>query len=116
MSDDNEQHPVPATLDAFQKVFAAIVDVALIGRINPTEDALLAEIVEQLHQLHEQFSEREILEALKANGLGEDENAQALKQKLETRLVMQADIERGEAISELAVMELFDNLDETKGN
>jgi DNA-binding helix-hairpin-helix protein with protein kinase domain len=116
MSDKNEQHPVPATLDAFQKVFDAIVDVALIGRVSETEDAILADIVDQLHNLHQQFSEREILEALTAEGFGDGENAQALKQKLETRLVMQADIERGEGISELATMELFNNLDETKAN
>ncbi len=112
---DGEQHPVPQTLEAFEKVFEAIKDLALIGRISPVEDELLAGIASQLHELHEQFGEREFLEAVKENG-PLDADAEDLKRSLQTRLVMQADIDRGSALSELATTELFDTLDEDDAN
>lgn len=118
MTTENEQHPVPATLDAFEKVFEAITNLALIGQISQTEDEVLAGLVEKLHDLHQQFSEREMLDALKANGYTalEDEDTDALKRKLQTRLVMQAETNRGSDLSELATQELFDTLDEDDAN
>jgi hypothetical protein len=115
MSQTDESHPVPATLDAFEKVFDAIKEVALIGRISPVEDELLAGIASQLHELHEQFGEREFLAAVSENGeLAPDD--QNLKRKLQTRLVMQAEIDRGSDLSELATQELFDTLDDDDAN
>ena len=118
MSSDDEQHPVPATLDAFEKVFEDITNIALIGQISQTEDELLAGIVNQLHELHQQFSEREMVDALEANGHTtlEDEDMNSLKRKLQTRLVMQAETSRGSALSELATQELFDNLTDEDAN
>lgn len=113
---NKEYHPVPATLDAFEKIFEAIKEVALIGRISNTEDELLARIAGQLHDLHEQFAEREMLDALKVNGMSDDEDAEVLKRKLQTRLVMQAEKERGSALSTLATQDLFDTLDENDLN
>jgi hypothetical protein len=116
MSDENEQHPVPATLDAFQKVFEAILELALIGQISRTEDELLAGITDQIHELHEQFGEREMLVALKSAGKSEDEAALILKEKLQTRLVMQANEDRESDLSAFATQELFDITDDTKAN
>ena len=115
MTIDNEQHPVPQTLDAFEKVFDAIKELATIGRISPVEDELLAGIAGQLHELHEQFGEREFLEAVKENG-PLDADDKDLKQKLQTRLVMQAEIHRGSDLSELATQELFETLDDEDAN
>ncbi len=118
MSPENEEHPVPATLDAFEKVFQAIKDLAMIGQISQTEDEILAGITDQLTELHTQFSEREMLNAMKANGYTalEDESTNALKRRLQTRLVMQAETNRGSDLSELATQELFDTLDEDDAN
>ena len=113
---ENDQHPVPATLDAFEKIFDAIKELAIIGQISQTEDELLAGIAGRLHELHEQFGEREFLEAVKANGGGLDEDDNDLKRKLQTRLVMQADMNRGSDLSELATQELFDTLDDENAN
>lgn len=110
-----EDHPVSRTLEAFENVFEAIKDLAMIGEISGTEDELLAGISGQIHELHEQFGERVMLEALKVNGFepGVDEDATDLKKKLQTRLVMQAEESRGSDLSELATQELFDTLDES---
>lgn len=113
---ENETHPVPATLDAFQKVFDAIEEVAMVGQISATEDELLAGIAGQLHELHQQFAEREMLEALQSGGLVEDEDAESLKRKLQTRLVMQAEEDRGSDLSVLATQDLFDTLDDSDIN
>lgn len=107
-----EDHPVSQTLEAFENIFEAIKDLAMIGEISPVEDELLAGMAGQLHELHEQFGERVMLEALKANGMSEDDDAEDLKKKLQSRLVMQADENRGSDLSELATQELFDTLDE----
>ena len=117
MSDSND-HPVPATLDAFENIFEAIKNLALIGQISQTEDELLAGITSQIHDLHEQFAEREMLDAMKVNGITsvEDEGAADLKRKVQTRLVMQADMDRGSALSELATQELFDTLGDEDAN
>jgi hypothetical protein len=115
MSQTDESHPVPATLDAFEKVFDAIKEVAMIGRISPVEDELLAGIAGQLHELHEQFGEREFLAAVSENG-ELDSDDKNLKRKLQTRLVMQAEIDRGSDLSELATQELFDSLDDDDAN
>jgi hypothetical protein len=117
MSNDieNAEHPVPATLNAFEKVFQAIKDLAMIGRISPVEDELLAGIASQLHELHEQFGEREFLAAVAENG-ELDPDDKDLKRKLQTRLVMQADMDRGSDLSELATQELFDTLDDDDAN
>ncbi|KKM72238.1 hypothetical protein LCGC14_1422530 [marine sediment metagenome] len=118
MSSTDKQHPVPATLDAFEKVFEAIKDLAMIGRISPVEDELLAGIAGQLHELHEQFGEREYLAAIARAGGNEefDPEDKDLKRKLQTRLVMQAETNRGSALSELATQELFDNLNDEDAN
>lgn len=120
MSNNNdEQHPVPATLDAFEKVFQAIKDIALTGQLSGTEDELLAGIATQLHELHEQFGEREFLDAVKQQGEGLDEEDKDLRAKLRTRLVMHAEIGRGgepSDLSELAQQELLDTLDDDEMN
>ena len=116
MSQETEQHPVSQTLDAFEKVLDAIKELAMIGQISQTEDELLAGIASQLHELHEQFGEREFLEAVKANGEGLDESDKDLKRKLQTRLVIQAETNRGSDLSELATQELFDTLDDDDAN
>jgi hypothetical protein len=118
MSTSNDEHPVPATLDAFEKVFEAIKELALIGQLSGTEDELLAGIVRELHDLHEQFGEREFLAAVAANG-ELDESDKDLRSRLRTRLVMQADIGRageGDDLSELAQQELLDSLGEDELN
>lgn len=111
-----KQHPVPATLDAFQKVFNAIVELAAIGRINLVEDALLVRIVDQLHELYEQFGEREYL--IMSAGQREElspENKD-LKHRLQTRLLMQTKTNLGSELSELAGSELLENLGEEEAN
>jgi hypothetical protein len=111
-----EDHPVSQTLEAFENVFESILDLAKIGEISPVEDELLAGISGKLHELHEQFGERVMLDALKVNGMGDDEDAASIKKKLQTRLVMQAEVGRGSDLSELATQELFDTLDENDSN
>jgi hypothetical protein len=111
-----EDHPVSQTLEAFENVFESILDLAKIGEISPVEDELLAGISGKLHELHEQFGERVMLEALKVNGMSEDDDAKDVKRKLQARLVMQADENRGSDLSELATQELFDTLDENDSN
>lgn len=111
-----KQHPVPATLDAFEKVFEAIVELAAIGRISLVEDALLVRIVDQLHELYEQFGEREylIMAAEQREELNsEDKN---LKHRLRTRLLIQAETNHGSELSELAGSELLGNLDKEEAN
>jgi hypothetical protein len=53
---------------------------------------------------------------VKANGEGLDESNKDLKRKLQTRLVMQAETNRGSDLSELATQELFDTLDDDDAN
>ena len=115
MTTENETHPVPQTLDAFEKVFDAIKELAVIGRISPVEDELLAGIASQLHELHEQFGEREFLAAVAENGELDPEDKD-LKRKLQTRLVMQSEIDRGSDLSELATQELFETLTDEDAN
>ncbi len=107
-----DEHPVPATLDAFEKVFQSIKDLAIIGAISPTEDELLARLTGQLHELHEQFGERVMLEALAGSEFAGEEDTSNLRQKLQSRLVIQAGADPGSALAELATQDLFDTLDE----
>lgn len=116
MSADDEQHPVPQTLDAFDKIFEAIIELALIGRISPVEDELLAGIANQLHELHEQFGDRELLAATSKQGEEPNPENEDLRRKLQARLVIQAGINHGSDLSELATQELFDTLTDEDAN
>jgi hypothetical protein len=84
MSAKEKENPVAKTIELMDQIFDTIVQIALLGRLNLIEDTKLSYIVDKLNELHEEFGDRELLNTMERH---DTEEALALNQKIQDRLL-----------------------------
>ncbi|MCI0659112.1 MAG: hypothetical protein L0170_18820, partial [Acidobacteria bacterium] len=87
-----KDHPVPQALEAFEEILQGCRKLALTLALNELEETKLAELTDQLLDLHDEFGDRALVEALDANPQAEDRGdfeLTATRARIKQRLLKQ---------------------------
>lgn len=102
-SKDPQEHPVPRTLEALERLIEACKDIALIGALDEFEGADLHAITEAALALYDRFTDRELVDAFEANDAGDDPDIQGPKERVRQRLLRAFQESEDPALQEIAL-------------